>query len=37
MKTDKFKPEEHITGFIVGHDDDDHYNIQGDLEILGIM
>lgn len=31
------KIDNHITSFIEGHDDDDHYNLQGELEIASIM
>lgn len=37
MKNLKVKDSTQIAGFIEGHDQDDHFNLQGDLEIGGIM
>jgi hypothetical protein len=40
MKAEKYKNEHYanqLTKFIEGQDSDDHYSLQGDLEIASIM
>ncbi len=37
MKNQKIVEDYKTTSFIEGQDDDDHYKLEGDLEISGIM
>jgi hypothetical protein len=37
IKFSKFKDDSHISEFIEGSDKDEHYQIQGDFEISGVM
>ena len=37
MKSDKSKADFDVSEFIEGQDNDDHYQVQGDLEIAGVM
>ncbi len=37
MKSDKYKNDIEVCEFIEGQDHDDHYQIQGDLDLLGIV
>jgi hypothetical protein len=40
MKADKYKADvgtNQLTKFIEGHDSEDHYNLQGDIQLAGVV